>query len=75
MLWTFQRVMQGETKHPENADLPDVRGREWGLMLPLVVLMFLIGLLPNLLFSRMEASVGQFLQDARPGAVSMVDRQ
>ena len=55
--------------------LPDLRGREWAILVPLVVFMFLIGILPNLLFSRMDASVGQFLQEARPGAVSMVEQE
>jgi NADH-quinone oxidoreductase subunit M len=69
MLWTFQRLMQGEVTHPENRSLPDVQGREWGLLLPLVILMFLIGLAPNLLLNRMDKSVSQMLKQA--GAVSV----
>ena len=75
MLWTFQRLMHGEVRHAENAALPDLRGREWALLVPLVVVMFLMGILPNLLFGRMDASVRQFLQAARPGAVTLLDRE
>jgi hypothetical protein len=36
--------------------------------------MLLIGLLPNLLFSRMDASVERLLESARPGPVIMLER-
>ncbi|MGQ9593451.1 MAG: complex I subunit 4 family protein [Anaerolineae bacterium] len=74
MLWAFQQVMQGEARGADAASLPDVRGREWAMLVPLVVVMLLIGLLPNLLFSRMDASVERLLQHARPGPVIMLER-
>lgn len=75
MLWAFQRVMQGEARGTEGEALADVRGREWVVLVPLVVAMLLIGILPNLLFRRMDASVEQFLRDARPGPVVLLDRE
>jgi len=77
MLWMFQRIMQGRVSLPdsEGESVPDLHGQEWLMLVPLVVLMFLIGVLPNLLFSRMDATVGEFLQQARPSAVTMLEKQ
>jgi NADH-quinone oxidoreductase subunit M len=47
MLWMFQRVMQGPVENPENRGLKDLSLREVVVLLPLVVLMFWIGIYPN----------------------------
>jgi NADH-quinone oxidoreductase subunit M len=47
MLWMFQRVMQGPLDRPENQRLRDLKPREVALLLPLVLLMFWIGIKPN----------------------------
>ena len=44
MLWMFQRVMHGSITHPENEKLPDwTSGEKWALV-PLVVLIFVLGI-------------------------------
>src|SRR5262249_40960650 len=40
MLWMFQRVMQGPLDKPENQALRDLTPREWGVLVPLILLMF-----------------------------------
>ena len=47
MLWMFQRVMQGPLERPENRRLRDLKPREIAVLLPLVLLMFWIGVQPN----------------------------
>ncbi len=57
MLWMFQRVVWGEVTHEENRNLPDLSIREWAVMVPLVVLMFWIGIYPGSFLNRTEVSV------------------
>jgi NADH-quinone oxidoreductase subunit M len=65
MLWMFQRVMFGEIKNPENMKLKDLNGREIATMVPLVLLIFVMGIYPKLFFSKMDMSVEQFLKGFR----------
>lgn len=44
LLWMFRRVMFGELDKEENRKLTDLTGREVGLMMPLIILMFVMGL-------------------------------
>ncbi|MFN3649219.1 MAG: NADH-quinone oxidoreductase subunit M [Armatimonadota bacterium] len=47
MLWMFQRVFQGPITHAENRKLSDVNWREIAAVLPLILLMFWIGVRPT----------------------------
>jgi len=44
LLWMFRRVMFGKLDKDENRQLSDLNLREVGLMIPLIILMFLMGL-------------------------------
>ena len=57
MLWLFQRMFFGTLDNPENQKLTDCNPREIAYMLPMIVLMFWIGLYPRPFLARMEASV------------------
>lgn len=57
MLWLFQRVFFGTLDNPENEKLTDCNAREVLYLLPLIILMFWIGLYPKPFLGRMEASV------------------
>ncbi|MDX6693138.1 MAG: NADH-quinone oxidoreductase subunit [Blastocatellia bacterium] len=57
MLWMLQRVVFGRITHPENARLKDLNARETALLIPLLVLMLLMGVYPNLFLNRSRASV------------------
>ncbi len=57
MLWLFQRVFFGTLDNPKNEKLTDCNAREVLYLLPLIVLMFWIGLYPKPFLGRMEASV------------------
>ena len=59
MLWMFQRVMQGPLDHTENRKLRDLSMREVSLLLPIVVLMFWIGIQPNTFLRYFDQAVYQ----------------
>ncbi len=61
MLWMFQRVMFGEIKREENRVLKDMNGREIAVLLPIILMIFLIGLYPRPFLKKMDASVESFL--------------
>ena len=47
MLWLYQKTMFGKVDNPDNEDLPDLSRREVAYFAPLVVLVFVIGVLPQ----------------------------
>lgn len=62
MLWMFRRVMFGPLENPQNANLSDLNWREILVFLPLVVMMFWMGLFPRPFLARMEPSVSYFIE-------------
>ncbi len=78
MLWMYQRVMFGEITHVENRGLTDLSGREIALMVPLIILMFWIGLYPSTFLRKMDASSAHLLTQLRTERTLVVqpgDRQ
>jgi NADH-quinone oxidoreductase subunit M len=61
MLWLFQRTMFGEATTPENLNTKDMNLREVAYMLPLVILMFWIGLYPRPFLARIEPTVKHYV--------------
>lgn len=57
MLWMYQRVMFGKVTNPANEKLLDLNLREKITLVPLVILVFWIGLYPKPYLSKMEKSV------------------
>jgi NADH-quinone oxidoreductase subunit M len=68
MLWMFQRVNYGPVTKAENASLPDLKAHEWAAILPIVVLVVLMGIVPNLFLRPIEPSVDRTLDRIRRGA-------
>ena len=62
MLWLYQRVAFGTVTNPHNEHLLDMNSREVVAALPLVALVFIIGLYPNAVFGVMHVSVANLLQ-------------
>jgi NADH-quinone oxidoreductase subunit M len=82
MLWMVERVLYGPITHEENKKLPDVTRREAAILLPLIALVFIMGVYPKPFLERMDASVKGLLQhierriDPGPRATSgMEERQ
>jgi len=62
MLSMVQRVFFGPLSNPKNKRLTDMNVRETVAMAPLLALIFIIGLFPNLFLSRMGDGVTSVLE-------------
>ncbi len=74
MLWMFQRVMFGEIKNPENLKLQDLNIREIAYMVPMIVMIFVMGIYPKLFFQKMDVTVEHFLKDVRTKYEATLDQ-
>jgi len=61
MLWMFQRVMFGELNNPKNQKLADLNGREIVIMLPLLALIFIMGIYPTPFIEKMAPSIDKLI--------------
>ena len=61
MLWMYQRVIFGKVTNPENEKLTDITTRERLTLIPLIVLIFWIGIYPSPLLNRIEPAISQLL--------------
>jgi NADH-quinone oxidoreductase subunit M len=67
MLTLVQRMFFGPLSNPKNEKLKDLTTRETLALAPLVVLVFVLGLFPNILLERMRPSVAAALEDFEAG--------
>jgi len=67
MLWMFQRVMYGKLDNDANKSLPDMtRGEKWALI-PLVVLIFVLGVTPTpITLDKVGPSVAKVMTQTQP---------
>ena len=70
MLWMFQRVMFGKLTNPKNEGLKDLSAREIAVLVPMVIMIFVMGIYPKLFFNKMDVTVDKFLKDFK-GRVEM----
>ncbi len=78
MLWMYQRVIFGKLTNPENEKLTDITGREKLTLIPLVVLIFWIGVYPSPFLSRIEPAITDLLSRlsiAKPSVQLPIDRE
>lgn len=75
MLWMFERVMLGPIRHAENNDLKDLEHREIWLLVPIVILIFAIGIFSPYLTQKIQPSVIRTLDLANRGVVSQAMEQ
>jgi len=67
MLWLYQRVFFMET-NPKVSGLSDIDAREILTLLPMVILVFWIGIYPDTFLGYMHASVGHLLERVNTGS-------
>ncbi len=70
MLWAVQRILYNPLDKPANATLTDLNWREMGLLAPLLFLILWMGVYPQPVLSRMEASVNHFVQQVETRAAA-----
>jgi NADH-quinone oxidoreductase subunit M len=64
MLTLYQKVMLGPVKRPERRKLTDLTPREWATVLPLVAMVFVMGVAPQPFLDRFRPAVEQFVNRA-----------
>src|SRR5688572_1978087 len=62
MLWMVQRVYYGKVTDPHNADLPDLRPREWAAVAPLCAMCIVMGVVPTFFMKPMEPAVRKVVE-------------
>jgi NADH-quinone oxidoreductase subunit M len=62
MLWLYQRIIFGTVTNPHNEHLTDMNLREVVAALPLVILVFVVGLYPGAAFQIMHASADNLIK-------------
>ncbi|HEX8960121.1 MAG TPA: NADH-quinone oxidoreductase subunit M, partial [Geobacteraceae bacterium] len=70
MLWMFQRVMFGELDNPKNQNLADLNAREIGIMLPLLALIFIMGIYPTPFIEKMSPAIDKMIQQSKQKQVA-----
>jgi NADH-quinone oxidoreductase subunit M len=68
-------VMFGSVTNNANEHLPDLNGREYGTLIPLVVLAFWIGVYPAPLFHVLEQPVHRLVERVHPGYYALPEAQ
>lgn len=57
MLWLYRKVVFGRQENEDAAEMKDLTAREYGILLPLVVMVIWFGISPNFILSRIEPAV------------------
>jgi len=70
MLWMFQRVMFGELDNPKNQKLTDLNAREIGIMVPLIVMIFVMGIYPKPFIDKMDPAIKKLISQVRPASMN-----
>ena len=66
MLWLYQRMFFGEVTNEKNKLLPDLSGREWAYMMPLVLMSLWIGIYPSPFIRYIEKPVNAIVKQIKP---------
>ena len=66
MLWLYQRTMFGQVTNPANQKLLDCNWREVATLVPLVILVFWIGIYPAPFFRFLERPIHKIVKIVRP---------
>ncbi|MEQ8524599.1 NADH-quinone oxidoreductase subunit M [Gracilimonas sp.] len=74
MLWMFQRVMFGPLTNEENEKLVDLNGREIGLLVPLVIFMFWIGIHPVDFTKYSEVQVTELIEASQEKSMAVIEQ-
>jgi len=72
LLYMFQKVFMGEIVSEENKNLEPLNWQEYAVLIPLIVVIFWIGLQPAVFFHAMDASVNQVVQQVSNAVTSTV---
>ena len=69
MLWMYQRVMWGRVENDRNASLADLVGRERAMLVPILIMIFWMGMYSSYFLRPMDASVMKLINQTQTGRV------
>ncbi len=72
LLWALQRVIYYALDKAENRTLPDLTPREYGVLVPLIVVILWLGLAPGPVLRRIEPSARTFIEAVQGRAMPAV---
>ncbi len=72
LLWLFRRVMHGPVESDTVRGFKDLSARELVTLIPVVILMFWLGLFPGTIFRKTDASVAEYLKTIRAKEASAI---
>jgi NADH-quinone oxidoreductase subunit M len=61
LLWMYQRVMHGPITNEKIRSFKDINKRELGYLVPIIIMMFWMGIYPQTFLRKMDASVSRLL--------------
>jgi len=61
LLWMYQRVMHGPITNEKTRSFKDLNKRELGYLIPIIIMMFWMGIYPQTFLRKMDASVSRLL--------------
>jgi NADH-quinone oxidoreductase subunit M len=61
LLWMYQRVMHGPITNEKIRSFKDINKRELGYLVPIIIMMFWMGIYPQPFLRKMDASVSRLL--------------
>jgi NADH-quinone oxidoreductase subunit M len=70
LLWALQRIIYNPLSKPENRHLPDLNWREIGLLVPLVFVIFWIGVYPAPILEKTKAAATRLVERVERGSVN-----
>ncbi len=62
LLWSYQRIFFGKVENAENQKLVDLSGREWAVLVPIVVFIVWIGFSPSTFLNKTAPSARLLIQ-------------
>jgi NADH-quinone oxidoreductase subunit M len=71
LLWMFQRMFLGEITNEKNRNLPDLNRREIAILVPLIIVIFWIGLYPAPFLNLLSPSVDALAATLQAAAVAV----
>lgn len=75
LLWMYQRVMQGPLENKKILNFKDLTKREIGFLVPIILLMFFMGIYPKPFLRKMDASIHNLLNQVHRSETFLVEKK
>ncbi|MBZ0183368.1 MAG: NADH-quinone oxidoreductase subunit M [Melioribacteraceae bacterium] len=73
LLWMYQRVVFGKVTNPKLENLSDMNGKEWLVLVPIILLIFWIGIYPTTFLDITETSTINILEQVQNFTIKLLN--